>query len=234
MSDHRPHGKTLMLDEGAAARLWLAYDGRDDLNALAKIFPKTARAKLHVVGNAVVPVHGPLPLARYEAACRAIAEAKRADEVLHILDEAEAMRAAAKITFWNCRPDLSRLAQPYKNPTDKRIAKLIEEGCEARSYDWWEIDQVKNVSKDHDHPCPIPVELARRIVLSTTNPGDLIVDPFAGSFTIPAVAAVLGRQAIGIEQSEKYCEIARSRLGTIIQELKDGNEEVPDVLEAAE
>src|SRR6266536_1959885 len=97
MSDHRPHGKTLMLDEGAAARLWLAYDGRDDLKALAKIFPKTARAKLHVVGNAVVPVHGPLPLARYEAACRAIAEAKRADEVLHILDEAEAMRAAVEI-----------------------------------------------------------------------------------------------------------------------------------------
>ncbi len=38
------------------------------------------------------------------------------------------------VTWWNCRPDLSRLSQPYKNPTDRRIAKLIEQGLEARSY----------------------------------------------------------------------------------------------------
>jgi hypothetical protein len=124
------------------------------------------------------------------------------------------------VTWWNCKPDLTRLGQPYRNPNDKRIVKLIEEGCEARSYDWWgNIHQVKNVSKDHDHPCPIPVELARRIILTTTEPGDRIVDPFCGSGTIPAVAAALGRYAIGIEQSEKYCEIAKARLGTIEEEL---------------
>ncbi len=124
------------------------------------------------------------------------------------------------VTWWNCKPDLTKLGQPYRNPNDKRIVKLIEEGFEARSYDWWgDIHQVKNVSKDHSHPCPIPVELARRIILTTTNPGDLIVDPYCGVFTIPCVAAALGRAAIGIDQSEKYCRIAEARLGTIMEEL---------------
>jgi hypothetical protein len=125
------------------------------------------------------------------------------------------------VMWFNCKPDFSRLGQPYKNPNDQRIAKLIAEGHEARLYDVWYINIVNNVSKDFDHPCPIPVELARRIILVTTNPGDLVVDPFCGSGTIPAVAAAFGREGIGIEQSEKYCEIARARRGTIIDELKD-------------
>ncbi len=82
------------------------------------------------------------------------------------------------------------------------------------------------MSKDHDHPCPIPVELARRIVLVTTEPGDRIVDPFSGSGTIPAVAAAFGREGIGIDISEDYCEIARARLGTIIDELNNSPEEI--------
>jgi hypothetical protein len=122
------------------------------------------------------------------------------------------------IAWFNCQPDLSRVGQDYKNPNDARVKKRIEAGCEARGYDWY-FDIVKNVSKTHDHPCPIPVELAARIIWVTTNPGDLIIDPFCGSGTIVAVAAALGRYAIGIDQSEKYCRIARARLGTIEREL---------------
>ncbi len=138
------------------------------------------------------------------------------------------------VTWWNCKPDFTKLGQPYKNPTDGRVKKLIEEGREARLYDWWEIDQVKNVGKEFDHPCPIPVELARRIILITTNPGDLIVDPFCGSGTIPGVAAVLGRRAIGIDISENYCRIAESRLGAIMEELTPDDGVVEAMREAAE
>ena len=43
----------------------------------------------------------------------------------------------------------TEIEEPYKNPTDKRIAKRIAEGHEGGMlYDWWEINQVKNVSKD--------------------------------------------------------------------------------------
>jgi DNA modification methylase len=117
------------------------------------------------------------------------------------------------ITWWNCKPDFSRLGQEYRNPTDKRVAELIDIGQQARLYDWWHIDQVKNVSKGaFAHPCPIPEEVARRIILLTTDVGNLVVDPFCCSGTIPYVAKVHGRRSIGIDISPDYCEIARRRL----------------------
>lgn len=119
------------------------------------------------------------------------------------------------ITWWNCKPDMKKIPQPYKNPTDKRIAARIAEGKSARSYDWWEINQVKNVSKaENPHPCPIPYELAKRIILSTTEPGDLIVDPFAGSGTILKAAIDTGRHFLGFDIDEKYVEYAQKQLPT--------------------
>lgn len=116
------------------------------------------------------------------------------------------------ITWWNCKPDFRKVGQPYKNPTDKRIKKRIAEGKTARLYDWWEINQVKNVSKKHSHPCPIPEELARRIILTTTQEGDLIVDPFAGIGTVLKCAKENKREFIGFEIEKQYCKEAREIL----------------------
>lgn len=119
------------------------------------------------------------------------------------------------ISWWNCKPDFTKIGQPYKNPTDKRIAKRIAEGKTARAYDWWEINQVKNVSKaDNPHPCPIPYELARRMIITTTEPGDLVCDPFAGSGTILKAAKDTGRKYLGFEIDETYVRYA-------IDSLKD-------------
>lgn len=117
------------------------------------------------------------------------------------------------ISWWNCKPDMRAVGQPYKNPTDKRIAKRIAEGKTARLYDWWEINQVKNVSKkDNPHPCPIPYALAERIILITTKPGDLVIDPFAGSGTVLLAAKNNGRQYLGFEIDKNYYEYAKSIL----------------------
>jgi site-specific DNA-methyltransferase (adenine-specific) len=62
------------------------------------------------------------------------------------------------------------------------------------------------------HPAPFPVELARRAVRLSTWPGEVVLDPFAGSGTTLLAARQLGRRAIGIEASELYCELAVSRL----------------------
>lgn len=114
------------------------------------------------------------------------------------------------VAWFGCKPDMRKIPQPYKNPTDKRIAKRIAEGKMARSYDWWEINQVKNVSKkDNPHPCPIPLELAERVILSTTKEGDTICDPFMGSGTIGIAALKHGRNFIGIEIDPEYYEIAK-------------------------
>jgi site-specific DNA-methyltransferase (adenine-specific) len=62
------------------------------------------------------------------------------------------------------------------------------------------------------HPAPMPVELARRAIRLSTWPGETVLDPFAGSGTTLVAARQLGRLAIGIERSERYCELAVARL----------------------
>jgi DNA modification methylase len=109
------------------------------------------------------------------------------------------------VSWWNCKPDMNKVGQDYKNPTDKRIAKRIADGKRARLYDWWEINQVKNVSKKNNpHPCPIPYELAERIILTTTNEGDLVIDPFCGSGTILLAAKNNNRRYLGFEIDKTY------------------------------
>ena len=65
-----------------------------------------------------------------------------------------------------------------------------------------------------EHPTQKPEELLRRIIISCTNPGDLILDPFLGSGTTSVVAKKLGRNSIGIEKEEKYLDIIKKRLSS--------------------
>lgn len=62
------------------------------------------------------------------------------------------------------------------------------------------------------HPCPKPLEWGKRLVNLASNEGDIVLDPFLGSGTTAVAAKQLKRNYIGIEISEKYCEIARQRL----------------------
>lgn len=64
----------------------------------------------------------------------------------------------------------------------------------------------------NEHPAPFPLSLAKDHILSWSNEGDTILDPFLGSGTTLLAAQELGRKGIGIEISEEYCEIARKRL----------------------
>lgn len=67
-------------------------------------------------------------------------------------------------------------------------------------------------SQDGDHPTQKPIELFRYLVLTYSRAGETILDPFCGSGTTLVAAKNLGRQAIGIEIEERYCEIAAKRL----------------------
>ena len=62
------------------------------------------------------------------------------------------------------------------------------------------------------HPAPFPVELARRCIRLSTWPGEVVLDPFAGTGTTLVAARQLGRRAIGVEASEAYCALAVDRL----------------------
>jgi DNA modification methylase len=118
------------------------------------------------------------------------------------------------ISWWGCKPDFRKVRQPYKNLNDKRIQKRISEGkTGAKLYDWWEINQVKNVSKEKtEHPCQIPEELIKRIILTTANPNDIIIDVFGGSGTTAKVAKDLGFSSMSYEIDSEYCEIIEKRV----------------------
>lgn len=116
------------------------------------------------------------------------------------------------ICFFGVKPDFRKVGQPYKNPKDKRIAKRIAEGKMARLYDWWEINQVKNVSREKtEHPCQMPQEVIDRIV-GILPDGYTILDPFMGSGTTGLACQRHGRDFIGIEMDEKYYKIAEARI----------------------
>ena len=66
------------------------------------------------------------------------------------------------------------------------------------------------------HSTQKPQALLYRVIVSSTHPGDVILDPFFGSGTTGAVAKKLGRQFIGIEREAVYVEVARARIDAVI------------------
>jgi DNA modification methylase len=106
------------------------------------------------------------------------------------------------------------VAEPYKNPTDKRVKKLIENGHKGRApYDVFNFNIVKNVNKEKTkHPCQLPKELVKIFIKASSKPRQIVLDPFAGSFTVCAAAKELGRNSIGIEINPTYIRIGKKRL----------------------
>ena len=117
------------------------------------------------------------------------------------------------IAFFGVKPDFRKVTQPYKNPTDKRIKERIARGIfGGRLYDWWNINQVKNVSKkDNSHPCVMPLEVMKNII-GILPEGVTVIDPFMGSGTTGVACAELGVDFIGIELDPVYFDIAKSRI----------------------
>jgi site-specific DNA-methyltransferase (adenine-specific) len=77
----------------------------------------------------------------------------------------------------------------------------------------WYFPRIPGTAKDRqDHPCQLPEPLVERIILAASNPGDLVLDPFAGSGTTLEVAKRLGRRYLGIELSQAYANLASKRL----------------------
>ena len=116
------------------------------------------------------------------------------------------------IAFYGIVPNFRKVKQPYKNPNDKRVRQLVEQGKGARLYDWWDVNQVKNVSREKTkHPCQMPVEVMKRIIgILPENIG--VIDPYCGSGTTGVACKLLGVPFIGYEIDNEYCEIARKRI----------------------
>ena len=63
-----------------------------------------------------------------------------------------------------------------------------------------------------NHPTQKPIALLERIIKASSNRGDLVLDPFSGTFTTSFVAKSLGRRSVGIDISEEYFKIGLRRV----------------------
>lgn len=130
-----------------------------------------------------------------------------------------------------------KIIQPYKNENVGKIKERIKNGIKGRGaydvlsfldllemriieknfepLDLHDVNLLKNISKDRlngKHPCQLPFELIKRFIEVSSNPGDIVLDPFAGTFSTSLVSSQLNRNSIGVEINPKYVKLGISRL----------------------
>jgi len=95
--------------------------------------------------------------------------------------------------------------------------------------DTWYVSRLCGTFKEREgwHGCQMPIAVLDRIIKASSNPGDIVLDPFNGSGTTVVSAALLGRRYVGIDQSPEYVRFARKRLA---HALSARGAETPDVL----
>ena len=120
---------------------------------------------------------------------------------------------AHETLIWATRSEASRPTFHYQ------AMKMMNDGVQMRS-DWTlpictGMERLKTSDGKKVHPTQKPESLLHRVILSTTNPGDVIVDPFFGTGTTGAVAKALGRRFIGFEREDSYRLHAERRIARV-------------------
>lgn len=131
----------------------------------------------------------------------------------------------------------NKIIQPYKNENVGKIKERIKKGAKGRgAYDMLsfldliemklteksrepldvhDVNLLKNISKDRlngKHPCQLPFELIKRFIEVSSNPGAVVLDPFARTFSTSFVASALKRNSVGIEINPVYVRLGNKRL----------------------
>jgi adenine-specific DNA-methyltransferase len=102
----------------------------------------------------------------------------------------------------------------YKGPNK---GKVSSHPLGKNPSDVWEIPNVKaNHVEKTDHPCQFPVGLVERLVLSLTNPGQKVLDPYLGVGSSAVAALMHGRQAYGCDIVPEYVDVAKERIESLI------------------
>ena len=95
------------------------------------------------------------------------------------------------------------------------VMKEMNGGKQMRNV--WDIPMTKKTEKQFGkHPSQKPLEVCNRLILGMTKKNDIIIDPFAGSGTIPLSAKMHGRKYIAIEKNKSYAKIAKNRLNSTL------------------
>lgn len=131
--------------------------------------------------------------------------------------------------FGRCSRPIYYAVKDAKNFTFNREAVIVPSARQTKYNDRraapggkvmgdvWQINRVCGTFRERVKgvPTQLPEELVERIILTSSNAGDAVLDPFAGSGTTLAVAKRLGRKATGIELNPAYAEIAERRMEAV-------------------
>jgi site-specific DNA-methyltransferase (adenine-specific) len=113
----------------------------------------------------------------------------------------------------------------YKDTKNLIFDDMNPKGKQTRNV--WSIPLTPRKEKwAGEHPTQKPEELLRRIIISCTSRGDLILDPFLGSGTTSVVAKRLERNSIGIEKEAKYLDLIRKRVSPTQKTLSESEVEI--------
>lgn len=105
----------------------------------------------------------------------------------------------------------AKKAKKFKHTFNYGIMKELNDGKQMRSF--WTIPTTPKKEKLlGKHPTQKPLELLKRIILSSSNEGDLVLDPFVGSGTTGVSSLLYDRRFIGIDTEKDYLELAYKRL----------------------
>lgn len=87
---------------------------------------------------------------------------------------------------------------------------------------WTDIHRIRHASRRDEHPCQLPVHLLERVILMSTDVGDVVLDPFSGTGTTAIAAKTLQRQYVGIELDEFYADISKNKLERVKPTMLEG------------
>ena len=77
---------------------------------------------------------------------------------------------------------------------------------------WTDIHRIRHKKRRDEHPCQLPVHLLERLLLMSTDEGDVVLDPFIGTGTTAVAAKRLGRKYIGVDIDPQYVEMTNQKL----------------------
>ena len=87
---------------------------------------------------------------------------------------------------------------------------------------WTDIHRIRHKIRRDEHPCQLPVHLLERLLLMSSDEGDIVLDPFIGTGTTAIAAKKLGRKFIGMDIDPKYVEITNNKLETVEPSVING------------
>ncbi len=115
--------------------------------------------------------------------------------------------------------NLDPVRVPQKYPGKKNFKKNEKYGTLSGNplgknpEDVWDIPNVKNNHPEKtNHPCQFPIELIERLVLSMTNPGDVVLDPYLGVGSAICAAVIHNRKGYGSDIMKEYLDVAEERI----------------------